>query len=336
MPLVAIDPDGVLAMSAATATAAAALGGRARELQQRLDGLSALAGPGPAVRSRAWAVEEDLAALAGVARERAQQYVDVEVPLRELLGLGFWMPDPGNLAVRTDESVTANIERMLRSDEFGAVPLGLSQSLLTAYRKPLLALPAPGSILLDLDFTRPANVVDQVRGVPLVQRPSGLLVPVGSSADPAVEVVTALSKGPDVHQPGERFLTTGGFGRPPAWARTSGRALGVVGAGLTVYDSFAGQWEHDQRYHPEYGTGRRVAEASAVAATEGVGAVAGGIYGAQLGATVGSFIPIPVVGTVGGALVGGAIGAFVGSKAGKAGGRVLREGGHALWKKVFG
>ena len=117
----------------------------------------------------------------------------------------------------------------------------------------------------------------------------------------------------------------------------------MVGAGLTLYDSYMSQMEHDAKYHPEWSTTQRVANAGYNAATEGGFAVAGGIAGAQIGATVGSFVPIPVVGTVGGALIGGAVGAFVGSKAGKAFGRGLKEGGEALadgakkaWRGLFG
>ena len=335
MSKVAIDPPGVVALSTATALAAVRLGEQAGRVQGLLDALAVLAPGPPAVRARAARLEADLAALSGTALQHAQRYGDVEGPLRELLTLGYWLPDPHHLAVDLDESAAENLERVLRSDEFGAVPLGLSQSLLEAFRKPSLVIARPGSSLLDLDLTSFSGVVDEVGGVPVVNR-GGLLVPAGSSADPAVEAILARSMADDVHQPGQAMFVTEGWGRPPAWARVGGKALGVAGAGLTLWDSFAGQWESDQQLHPEYGTGTRIANASAVAAAEGGGAVLGGLAGAQLGATVGSFVPIPVVGTVGGALIGGAVGSFVGSKAGKAAVTAVEKGAKALWHDVFG
>ena len=192
---------------------------------------------------------------------------------------------------------------------------------------------------LDKNLPRPDV---EWRGRPYITLPNGLVVPQGSSVDPEVKRLAALAD--DWHQPGKpTFVTNPGLGRPPTWARVGGRTLGVLGAGLTVYDSYMSQWEQDQKYHPEWSTGERVASAGYNAATEGGGAIAGGLVGAQIGAYAGSFIPIPVVGTLGGALVGGAIGAFVGSKAGKAVGQGLKEGGEFVadkigdaWNSVFG
>ncbi|NAZ77658.1 hypothetical protein GTQ99_19910 [Kineococcus sp. T13] len=243
MSKVAIDPPDVLALPTVTALATLRLGERAAQVQGLLDPLAVLAPGAPGVRARAARLEADLAALSGAALQHAQRYGDVEGPLRELLTLGSWLPDPHHLAVDLDE----------------------------------------------------------VGGVPVVAR-GGLLVPVGSSADPAVEAILARSMADDVHQPGRAVFVTEGWGRPPAWARTGGRALGVAGVGLTLWDSFAGQWESDRQLHPEHGTGPRIAKASAVAAVEG----------------------------------GGAVGSFVGSKAGKAAVTAVEKGAQALWHDVFG
>src|SRR5699024_1067431 len=88
----------------------------------------------PAARRRASTLAETLAVLAGAAREHAIRYVDHERPIEELRSLGYWLPDFGNLAYRGDETVLQNMERIARSDEFGAIPLGMSQMLLERYR----------------------------------------------------------------------------------------------------------------------------------------------------------------------------------------------------------
>ena len=184
---------------------------------------------------------------------------------------------------------------------------------------------------------------DVVNGIPLIRhRSTGLFIPQGSTADPAFQRLYAAAD--EFHQPGRPTLVTDPMlGRPPTWARVGGKTLGVVGGVLTVYDSFMSQWEQDSKYHPEWDTGDRVASATYNAATEGGGAIAGGLLGAQIGAYAGSFIPIPVVGTLGGALVGGAIGAFAGSKVGKAAGTAFKEAGEAVadkakdtWNSLFG
>ncbi|WP_432544754.1 hypothetical protein [Kineococcus sp. SYSU DK002] len=325
MPVVTIDPEGVVALATATGLSAVTLHEEAAALAATLDGIAALAPGGPAVRARCAVVEADLAALAGAARQRAQDYGAVERPLRELATLGFWFPDFGVFVPDEGQGAGEDLEDLLRSDEFGAIPLGLSQSLLEAYRKPSLVLPKAG-LELGVDLSTLVGVVDEFHGVPMVTTPGGLLVPAGSAEDPFVKALTARSQGGDFHQPGKPTFVTEGVGRPPGWARVGGRALGAAGAALTLYDSFAGQWEEDAALHPEYSTGQRIASASATTALEGGGAVAGGLAGAYYGAMVGSLVPVPVIGTVGGALIGGAIGSFAGSKAGKAAGTAVVAG----------
>lgn len=336
---VSIDPERVLAMSAATLGVAAGLTQDAKDIQQEIDSVDHLVGRRPVVTGRVDATAGDLAELAGWAHDLVIEFVDDERPLLQLATAGFWLPDFSKLGWDGAQTAGQNVERIARSDEFGAFVLGTAGALMERYRRFTLYVPPLRTPLPSLDLPAPDAVW---RGTPYVRTPSGILVPQVSGAAPGTRALAAVAD--DWHQPGRpSFVTDPALGRPPTWARIGGKALGVVGAGLTLYDSFMNQWEQDATYHPEWGTGERVASATYNAATEGGGAVAGGIVGAQIGAWAGSFVPIPVVGTVGGALIGGAIGAFVGSKAGKAVGTALREGGEAVvdkakdvWNSLFG
>jgi hypothetical protein len=240
-------------------------------------------------------VAGDLAELADWARSVALKYVDDVEPLRELASLGFWLPDVSKVGWDADKTVLENLDKTARSDEFGAFVLGVSGALLARYRRWQLYVPRPGAPI------PPGSLMlgppdDVVLGRPLVRRASGILVRRGSGADP---YIGRLGSGPAWYQPDQRGLVTDpSFGRPPTWARLGGRALGAAGAGLSAYDSFMSQWEQDAQYHPERSTGQRVASAGYNAATEGGGAIYGGLMGAKFGAAAGSFIPIPVVGTL--------------------------------------
>lgn len=343
---VRIDPDGVLAMSGATLGVATTLGDIGRDITREIEHVDQWVEGAPQAQSRTGALAETLALMAGAAREHAVHYVDHERPIEELRSLGYWLPDFGNLLPHGDQTVTENLERIARSDEFGAIPLGTAQALLERYRNFHLYVPrsdthAGRQALSELD--RLFNTSDTVhQGRPYVRRASGLYVPSLSDADPRM---------PRIHQtiddatyaPGRQFTTGTSVGRPPTWARNGGRVLGIAGVGLTLWDVGASQWEHDQRYHPEYSTAQRVGSTGYALATEGGGAVAGGLVGAHYGAVLGSFVPIPVVGTLGGALIGGAVGAFIGSKAGKAVGQGLKQAGSAvadgakkIWNGLFG
>ena len=328
--VVSIDPDGVLAMSAATLLVSQNLSLAGTTLQAEIDAVDHLVGRRPVFTGRVDATAGDLAELAGWARELVITYVDDERPIQQLATMGFWLPDFSKLGWDGEMTAAENLEKTARSDEFGAFVLGTAGALLDRYRRFSLYVPREGAPLPSLNLPRPDV---EWRGRPYITLPNGLVVPQGSAVDPEVKRLAALAD--DWHQPGKpTFVTNPGLGRPPTWARVGGRTLGVLGAGLTVYDSYMSQWEQDAKYHPEWSTGQRVASAGYNAVTEGGGAVAGGLVGAQIGATVGSFIPIPVVGTLGGALVGGAIGAFVGSKAGKAVGQGLKEGAEFVGDKI--
>ena len=337
--VVSIDPDGVLALSTATLAVSVSLSRSGAALQAEIDAVDHLVGWRSVLTGRVDAIAGDLAELAGWAHELVLTYVDDERPIQELATLGFWLPDFSTLGWDTDKTAGENLDRTVRSDEFGAFVLGTAGALLDRYRRFSMFVPREGAPLPSLNLPRPELVW---KNTPFVSLPSGIVVPQGSAADPGVRGLAAVAD--DWHQPGKpTFVTNPGLGRPPTWARIGGKTLGVIGVGLTLYDSYMSQWEQDATYHPEWGTGERVASAGYNAVTEGGGAVAGGIVGAQIGATVGSFIPIPIVGTLGGALVGGAIGAFVGSKAGKAAGQVLKESAEFVgdtigdaWNSLFG
>ncbi|WP_134772092.1 hypothetical protein [Ornithinimicrobium flavum] len=355
---VRIDPDGVLAMSAATLVASGTATGVGEDLQAALDRVDHLVPGAPSARRRVAGAAADLAAAAGAAREHALRYVDDVRPLRELLTAGYWLPDPGNLGWSGDRTLGENVDRILRSDEFGAGVLGTGEALLERYRNWQVHMPRTGpaatralgeiSALVELADRVEVRGGEVVGGQRWVTR-NGLLVPASwaESVDrrAVVDAVTPriLQLSDDaVHPVGRQLVPDPTVGRPPAWARHTGRGLVVVGTALSLYDAGASQWEHDQRYHPEYSTGQRVASTGWNVATEGGGAVAGGIAGAKVGAafgaTIGSVVPGlgTGVGAVVGGVLGGAIGGFVGSKAGKAVGRGLREGAERVWSSLFG
>jgi hypothetical protein len=254
--------------------------------------------------------------------------------LQSLIGtVSDLVPDPPNVTAKTNPVVEelARVSGWAKDIAIKFVDdvLGVAGAVLDRYRKWELVVPKPGTPPLVLDT---AEVV--VRGVPQVRLASGIYVPQGGSADPNNLRIANESKGPGFQQPG-RTLSPESFGRPPAWARYGSKGLFVVGSALTLYDVGASQWENDQKYHPEWSTGQRVANTGYSVATEGGGAVLGGMAGATWGASIGTAI-FPGAGTIVGGIVGGAIGAFAGSKIGKAFGTGVKQGAKGLWNSMFG
>lgn len=336
---VTIDPDGVIAMSLTTVSASLSLSRIGGEISTEIEKVDQWVPGAPHARSRASSMAEELAMLAGAAKTRATDYVDHDKPIEDLRKAGYYLPDWGKFAPDKGQGAASFLHELVRSDEFGALPLGTSQALLERYRNFKAYVPksdvvtAKGAI--DEITKLLASSDDVVAGTRVVKHPSGLYVPQGSSADPRVPRANALIDDA-YYKPGPRLATDPSYLKPPTWAKYGGKGLGAAGAALTLYDAGVSQWEHDQKYHPEYSDNQRKASAGYAVVTEGGGAVAGGLVGAHYGAVAGSFIPIPVVGTVGGALIGGAIGAFVGSKFGKAAGTVIKEGAKKVWNKLFG
>jgi len=331
---VSIDPVGVQAMSTATLGVAANLSDAGRQLQSTIDTVDDLVGYRPVVSARIDATAGDLAQIGGWANDLVDTYVDDERPLQVLKTLGYWLPDFTVLGWDSSLSAAGNLDRTARSDEFGSFVLGTAQGLLERYRQFSLYVPKPGvTPPLHLGpLSEPPSFLFQ--GKTYVKSPGGLLLPNHLPVDdPALRALVQASDGPGWFKPGERaFVTNPEFGRPPTWAKVGGRSLFVVGAGLSIYDAAASQWEQDDLYHPEWSTEQKVASATYSAATEGGGAIAGAWAGGEIGAVVGSFVPIPVVGTLGGALIGAGIGGFIGSKAGKA----LGDAGKSAWHSLFG
>ena len=256
------------------------------------------------------------------------------LPLRDLATAGYWLPDLGRLGWDGSKPAGDNIESTLRSDEFGALPLGLAGAVLDRYRRWSLFVPKAGAVLPTTTELRLPPVGDVFRGTPFVRSGSAAAGAAGQCGRPRRRQARRDGGRPGLVQADAALARPRPrLGRPPTWARTGSKALFVVGAGLTLWDSAAGQWEEDSTYHPEWSTGQKVADTAVTTTLEGGGAVAGGYYGAiagaELGATIGSIFPGP--GTLIGGVVGGLVGGFVGSKAGKAVGTALKEGGEALW-----
>ena len=250
MALTAIDPDGVLAMSAATLATSLRVEEDAVAVQEQIDGVAGLVGHRIDIRTRTSTLAGDLAELAGWAREIVLRYVDDEKPINDLMTMGFWMPDFSKLGWDGELSAGENVDKTVRSDEFGAFVLGTSGMLLDRYRRFSLYVPNRNGPVPLPPLQLPAPD-DFVHGRPLVQLPSGLFVPQGGSADPTVARLAAEADGPRFHKPGAvSFVDDIGYGRPPAWARVGGRVLGAAGGVPTVYDSYMTPWEHDEKYHP--------------------------------------------------------------------------------------
>jgi hypothetical protein len=333
-----IDPIGVVAMSAATAVEAEQLAGKGKTLQAVLDDCADLVPGEPRITGRINAIAGNLAHTAGWARQVAQTFVRDEASLGKILSLGYWLP---HVPWDTHQGVDANPKKLVTSDEFGAVPLGTAAELFNRYR--VLTYPGEGAPIPEIPLVENLPVDDVVKDIKLVRTPSGVLVPVGSSADPNMKIPG------DIETPGwekDRLLVVDPeAGGKLAWADAAGKGLFVVGAGLTLYGSWDEQWERDKVLHPDWSEGHRVASAATNTAVVGgstvAGAWAGAETGAELGATLGSFVGPE--GTIVGGIVGGVVGGFVGSKAGHAVGTALKDAGSSIahgashvWHSVFG
>jgi hypothetical protein len=356
---VSITADGVIALSAATVATSDLLDEDALALDRTIGQVDDLVPGAPSVRARVSTVLTGLADLAGWAHRLAVDYVDHERPLRELMTLGFWLPDVTALGWDTSQTVGENTDSIVRSDEFVAGPLGVGADLLNRYRHWELALPKPGSGAVVSTIVRASQGLLPEQQLPgavfggrtYVPTGSGLLVDSQGSASPAL---AAGRQAIDDAVSSRTFTTAGtsglawdtSLGHPPVWASTAGKGLAVVGVGLTLYDAGATQWEHDATYHPEWSTGERVASTAATTVVVGGAAAAGGwagaVTGAEVGASWGAALGsvVPGLGTAAGAVVGGIVGGvaggFIGSEAGRAGGTLLKEAGTAMWNGLFG
>ncbi|MDO5721676.1 MAG: hypothetical protein Q4P06_03930 [Actinomycetaceae bacterium] len=112
------------------------------------------------------------------------------------------------------------------------------------------------------------------------------------------------------------------IGADVRWAKMGGKALGVIGAGFTVWSNYSEEYNEEALAHPELSDPeiqlRAVGQTALVSTVEISASAIGGIGGAKLGSviggTIGSVVPGP--GTAIGAAVGGIFGAVVGGIAG--------------------
>ncbi|MFI2707973.1 hypothetical protein ACH5WX_10535, partial [Nocardioides sp. CER28] len=103
MGTVGIDPDGVIAMSAATLGASVSLTHVAREIRDKIESVDHLVPGAPDVYGRATTEAEVLARSAGFAKDHALKYVDDVLPLKELGKVGYWLPDLAKLGWDPDK-----------------------------------------------------------------------------------------------------------------------------------------------------------------------------------------------------------------------------------------
>lgn len=329
-----IDPDKVIAMSEATLRAVDLLEKKGKTINAIVQDVDHLVGGAPSVRTTIHNVVTRLNDQAAKAREKAVAYIDDTKALDDLTTWSFWLPQPANL-------VDSDPIKAVTADEFGAGVLGTGAYLMDKYDKgKTLLIPRRGSPLPEglraEDVTAPQRV-EIIKGEPYVRTPGGLYVPAGSSGDPLVrqalspEKTAPMGSGYKEIHPG-RGLKPEPV-NPSKVLQNTGKALGWVGAGLTIYGAGYNQWQQDAKYHPEMGTGERIARAVGNAAVEGGVAAGFGYGGAVVGAKVGTMIGTLIapgagtaVGAVVGGLVGGVVGGFAGTKVGAALGRMVKSG----------
>ncbi|MDQ1308734.1 MAG: hypothetical protein QG671_4569 [Actinomycetota bacterium] len=200
--------------------------------------------------------------------------------------IGFWTPSLGNVTWDPKQGWVANGTKILTSDEVGAGAFGLSAELINRYGRGWhLAVPSTSSPIPAyprVDRLRPPDA--QWRGQNLVQRPSSLFVKQGiPGVDPDVPAIPT----PEQAKVPKGWGTQRGLAsepvNPPPWAKGTAKALGVAGAALTVAGAGYGQWQQDEKLHPEMSTGTKVQRAATTAVVEGGAAALGGWGGAMAG-----------------------------------------------------
>jgi uncharacterized protein YukE len=198
------------------------------------------------------------------------------------------------------------------SDEFGAAPLGVAQSLLVSYGRGV-QLYLPGS---EVVATR--TLLD----IPGFEGRSAVL----------------LDRSFSLQTSGEGLRTSPV--NAPAWMQRSGKALGAAGVGLTLFASGRDQWELDAQRYPTMSETERVARTVEHTAVVGGASAAGGWYlagqGAMWGAAACSATGVGVTVAWACGAVGGIVGGFIGSKAGAAVGGAVEDLGKSVWHGLFG
>ncbi len=300
-------------MSAKTVDACDAITQIGIDAQSTIDDVADLLGGGPSVRSRAESIAGDLVEEAGRAQGKAIDFVVNQKPIEDLEQMKmfeYWLPNYRNLADPY-------------SNETGAFTIGIPQALLERYGRGYYVA-APGTqVPLTSNVRSTLPSAGSYRGTPLVQRPSGLLLPQSVADDMALRnVATPPSNFGDDAQRRGRLRNTPI--RPPGWAKWGSRGLVGVGTGLAFYSNFTSQWEQDARYHPDMTTGDHIARSTGAGTVTAGASLAGGWAGAKggaiAGAAIGSFFPGPgtAIGGVVGGIIGGVAGAWGGAQIGSA------------------
>lgn len=341
-----IDPEKLMKMGADTITACDAIAQIGADAQTVIDDVSDLVGGGPSARSRAESIAGDLIEEAGRAQGKAVDFVVNQKPIEDLSQLAmfdYWLPNMENLGDPF-------------SNETGAFTIGVPAGLLERYGRGYYVAAPNTPVPLTANIRSGLPSAGTVRGTPVVQRPSGLLIPQSVADDMALRNVATppAGYGDDASRRG-RFRNEPI--RPPGWAKWGARGLTVVGTGLTAYDNYTGQWEQDQLYHPEMSTGDRVARSTGAATVTAGSALAGAWAGAKGGAAAGAFVgsffgpgPGTAIGAAVGGFIGGVGGAWVGSQAGSAvreygarAGEAVKDFGESVgdavssgWNALFG
>ncbi|MEU6717343.1 hypothetical protein ABZ897_38260 [Nonomuraea sp. NPDC046802] len=346
-----IEPDKVLAMGKAAAKAAMEVDLWAKQADGLIATVRHLVKDAPEARAKARKATGPLIQQGGVAVGKATKYVTDQKAIDELRTWKFWMPQLSNV---TDP----NLIKVITSDEFGAVPIGVSGYLLEKFNLgsslagpkgpnaplpyvPRMDGPVPGQPRLNVIFrgdwapmlTGPTEEIKWTRVNGIFARPG----------DARLRLLPPIPKTMPIPEGWKRHPGRGVTPDPKSvpvfrqngWLKVGGATMKWGGAGLTVYGAGYNQWQQDKVYHPEMSDKQRLARAAGNAAVEGgpaaggalAGAAVGAKYGLMGGAYVGSFAG-PVGTTAGGiigGLGGGIVGGFAGSKMGAAAGRGLKK-----------
>lgn len=220
----------------------------------------------------------------------------------------------GKLAKYSGSQVKAVLDAVSGDGAAGiGVGAGMSTTEEALARWRRLILVPESSVDVRLTIPEPDEFIG---GVAHWERPSGFMAP---TPPPAPEF--RMSGPTSSHN----LLTSDPKASPgaiPEWAKAGGKALGIAGAGITLYAAGNEQWTKDQKAHPEWDTSQRIESAAENMVFEGgssilfgtLGAYVGGTVGAALGTAGGAAVGsvVPVAGTVSVGAVGGVVGAIAG------------------------
>lgn len=304
-PFVGLDPNQVGAMGGDAIRAAGTLTKIASQIDGVVSGVSGAVPPPEDFGATIRGVAKTLSAAGTTARTKADN------ARAELTNIEAAFPPA--LAVDPDKPLFS-FSNFLNptSDEFGQVPLGISGFLFSKYGKGLsspLYLPdedAPRPTATQVLLYGPDGEPLLTREVPLLERQYSLQTLRGMRMDPV---------------------------NVPGWADGASKALGVAGAGLSIYGAAQSQWDQDAAEFPHMSTGEHILRAATTGVVVGGSGAAGGWAGAEVGAEIGASVcaetgPGALICGGAGALIGG----FVGSKLGETAGADLEQAGETAGK----